>query len=141
MTNTVNALDKGTWQGVQVKSGSASVVSIGASESALQNALVNGPVQVSVDASGWSNYQGGGAIIDGTGSDAGGTTCTSSSNNIDHAVQLVGYDTTGATPYWIVKNQWVRNFISKCPYKYIEIIHFHTFCHSVCSVVLIFMLI
>ncbi len=25
---------------------------------------------------------------------------------LDHCVQLVGYDTTTSTPYWIVRNSW-----------------------------------
>merc|ERR1711865_706818 len=32
--------------------------------------------------------------------------CSGAYNKLDHCVQLVGYDTTAATPYWIVKNSW-----------------------------------
>jgi len=28
------------------------------------------------------------------------------SNSIDHCVQLVGYDMTQSTPFWIVRNSW-----------------------------------
>ena len=31
------------------------------------------------------------------------TTCTSATN---HIMLAVGYDTTGPTPYWIIKNSW-----------------------------------
>jgi len=52
-----------------------------------------GPLSVCVDAETWSAYRSG--II--------------SSNCgvlLDHCVQIVGWDTTYSTPYWIVKNSW-----------------------------------
>jgi C1A family cysteine protease len=52
-----------------------------------------GPVSVCVDASSWSSYNGG--------------VLTSCGNNVDHCVQLVGYNgynSDGA--YWVVRNSW-----------------------------------
>jgi len=31
---------------------------------------------------------------------------TQCGKNIDHCVQLIGYDSTAAVPYWIVRNSW-----------------------------------
>jgi len=52
----------------------------------------SGPLSICVDASTWSSYQSG--II---------TKCGTA---IDHCVQLTGWNTQGATPYWIVRNSW-----------------------------------
>jgi len=62
-----------------------------------QQASTSGPVSVCVDASSWQSYTGG--IL---------TTCT---NNIDHCVQLTGYQdyTSGSSnpqSAWIVRNSW-----------------------------------
>lgn len=62
---------------------------------ALMNAIQLGPVSISVDASTWNSY--GGGIFDG---------CSHSKLDINHAVQLVGYGTTGRQDYWIVRNSW-----------------------------------
>lgn len=66
---------------------------------ALEAALASiGPVAVSVDASGWGNYEGG--IFSG---------CNYAANiSMDHAVQAVGYghDFTSGLDYWIVRNSW-----------------------------------
>merc|ERR1711941_196842 len=32
--------------------------------------------------------------------------CSGASGDLDHCVQLVGYDKSGPTPYWIVRNSW-----------------------------------
>merc|ERR1711865_62733 len=56
----------------------------------------NGPLSICVNAESWNSYNGGVS----TGS------CSGAYNKLDHCVQLVGYDTTAATPYWIVKNSW-----------------------------------
>jgi len=52
------------------------------------------PFSICVDASKWSQYRG------------GVMTNTQCGQKTDHAVQLVGYDTTGAQPYWLVRNSW-----------------------------------
>jgi cysteine peptidase B len=56
-----------------------------------------GPVSVCVDASSWQNYQGG--IL------------TSCGNNVDHCVQLVGYQAYN-TPAaaWLVRNSWATSW-------------------------------
>jgi len=52
-----------------------------------------GPVSVCVDASSWQTYTGG--IL------------TQCGNEVDHAVQLVGYQNYGQSgAYWIVRNSW-----------------------------------
>jgi len=62
----------------------------------LQTLVKEGPISVCVDASSWQDYSGGimtrweCAWVD----------------VLDHCVQLVGYDATGPTPYWIVRNSW-----------------------------------
>jgi C1A family cysteine protease len=64
-------------------------------EATLQTNLVNwGPLSVCVDASSWQDYTGGVVM---------GSDCT---NNIDHCVQLVGYDMTQSPSFWIVRNSW-----------------------------------
>jgi hypothetical protein len=66
------------------------------SEDALAAAVVSqGPFSIIVDASGWQQYSGG-SIFPSSG-------C---GQNIDHAVAVVGFDKTGDTPYWIVRNSW-----------------------------------
>jgi cathepsin F len=66
-------------------------------ESGLMAALDNfGPLSICVNAEEWNNYYG------GVYTDA----CSGSYNSLDHCVQLVGYDNTASTPYWIVKNSW-----------------------------------
>jgi C1A family cysteine protease len=52
-----------------------------------------GPIAIAVDATSWQTYNGG--IM---------TNCESS--QIDHGVLLVGFESSGSTPYWIVKNSW-----------------------------------
>lgn len=67
---------------------------------ALMEAVANvGPVAISVAAATWSFYTHG--VFDGIG----GRGCDV---EVDHAVQLVGYGTDGATgkDYWLVRNSW-----------------------------------
>merc|ERR1712048_1247909 len=65
-------------------------------ESDLMAALNSfGPLSVCINAD-WNNYRDG--ILT--------TTCTGKYWDLDHCVQLVGYDTTGETSYWKVKNSW-----------------------------------
>ncbi|KAG9467369.1 hypothetical protein GDO78_015081 [Eleutherodactylus coqui] len=64
-------------------------------EEQMMNILINvGPIAVIVDAVSWQDYLGG--IIQHH--------CSSGHSN--HAVLVVGFDKTGDTPYWIVKNSW-----------------------------------
>jgi C1A family cysteine protease len=71
------------------------------SESTLQKNLVNwGPLSICVDASNWQDYQSGVmkwyqcAWI----------------NELDHCVQLVGFNTNAATPYYMVRNSWTTQW-------------------------------
>jgi len=57
----------------------------------------HGPLSVCVNANDWNSYNGG-VVAKGS--------CSGAYNTLDHCVQLVGYDTTAPTPYWIVKNSW-----------------------------------
>ncbi|KAG8592486.1 hypothetical protein GDO81_000522, partial [Engystomops pustulosus] len=64
-------------------------------EEKMMNLLIRfGPLAVIVDALSWQDYLGG--IIQHH--------CSSGHSN--HAVLVVGFDRTGNTPYWIVKNSW-----------------------------------
>ena len=60
-----------------------------------------GGIAIAIDATGFFSYTGG--IMTSA-------SCNSSPNYLDHAVQVVGYDTTGATPYWIVRNSWATSW-------------------------------
>ncbi len=55
--------------------------------------VTHGPLSVCVDASTWDSYQGG--IIE-----------RNCGRQIDHCVQIVGWDDSGNIPYWIVRNSW-----------------------------------
>jgi hypothetical protein len=64
-------------------------------EHTIQTSLVNvAPLSICVDASKWYLYQGGIIMASQCGT------------QLDHCVQLVGYDTTGSTPAWLVRNSW-----------------------------------
>jgi len=66
-------------------------------ETTLQANLAKwGPLSICVDASYWQDY------VSGV---MGGWQC-SWYNTLDHCVQLVGYNTTAYTPFWIVRNSW-----------------------------------
>jgi len=66
-------------------------------EDGLKAALASfGPLSICVNANDWNDYNGGVYTAK----------CSGSYNSLDHCVQLVGYDTTASTPYWIVKNSW-----------------------------------
>eukprot|EP01118_Nematostelium_gracile_P015293 TRINITY_DN6091_c0_g1_i1.p1 TRINITY_DN6091_c0_g1~~TRINITY_DN6091_c0_g1_i1.p1 ORF type:complete len:347 (-),score=83.82 TRINITY_DN6091_c0_g1_i1:46-1032(-) len=68
-------------------------------EAEVQNALVNwGPLSICVEADAWQDYVSG--IM--TADECCGMFC-----QLDHCVQLVGYNAENATaPYWIVRNSW-----------------------------------
>lgn len=63
----------------------------------------HGPVATAVNGLLWQNYLGG--VIQ--------FHCDGSLNSLNHAVQIVGYDTTGEVPYYIVRNSWGRKFGDK----------------------------
>jgi len=68
-------------------------------EEALAVALATkGPISICVNAggNGWQNYKRG----------IYSKKCSGASSQLDHCVQLVGYDKSGSTPYWIVRNSW-----------------------------------
>jgi len=78
------------------------------SEDEMLSVLANhGPVTVAVDAANWQFYVGG--IIQWN--------CEA---NLNHAVQIVGYDKTGSTPHYIVRNSWGTDFGDK-GYLYVAI--------------------
>jgi len=52
------------------------------------------PLSICVDASKWQSYK------------SGVMTAAQCGTSLDHCVQIVGYDSTGATPYWNVRNSW-----------------------------------
>jgi C1A family cysteine protease len=68
-------------------------------EAEVQNSLVNwGPLSICVEADTWQDYVSG--IV--TADECCGPLC-----QLDHCVQLVGYNAANATaPYWIVRNSW-----------------------------------
>jgi cathepsin F len=64
-------------------------------ETTMQNNLVSwGPLSICVDAEPWQDYTGG--VLMASDCDT----------QLDHCVQLVGYDMTQSTPFWIVRNSW-----------------------------------
>jgi C1A family cysteine protease len=68
-------------------------------ENAVATAMAaKGPISVCLNAaaSGWQNYKRG----------VFSKTCSSAASKMDHCVQIVGYDKSGATPYWILRNSW-----------------------------------
>jgi cathepsin L len=64
----------------------------------LMEALVRGPVVVTVSATPWFRYQSG--IFD---------TCPKDSI-VDHAVALIGYGVEGNTNYWLILNSWGKSW-------------------------------
>ncbi|XP_029918653.1 cathepsin O [Myripristis murdjan] len=78
-------------------------------EEAMMGQLVScGPLAVTVDAISWQDYLGG--IIQHH--------C--SSQHANHAILLIGYDTTGDIPYWILQNTWGTKWGNE-GYAYVKI--------------------
>jgi cathepsin F len=69
----------------------------GQDEDTLAANLVSvGPISICVNAEPWQTYVSG-ILKSG---------CPHAYNDLDHCVQLVGYNFSGATPYWIIRNSW-----------------------------------
>ncbi|XP_049878298.1 cathepsin O-like [Pectinophora gossypiella] len=66
----------------------------------LQMLATHGPVAVAVNALTWQNYLGGVVQYH----------CSGAKADLNHAVQLVGYDLTKDIPYYIAKNSWGTEF-------------------------------
>jgi len=71
----------------------SSTSSVSQSESAIYSALQGMPPSICCDASAWQNYNGGILTADQCG------------DNVDHAIQLTGYNPSQGG-YWIVRNSW-----------------------------------
>jgi len=66
-------------------------------EVALAAALAKyGPLSICVNAASWDPYTSG--VLEGE--------CSGAARELDHCVQLVGYDRSGSSPYWKVRNSW-----------------------------------
>lgn len=59
-----------------------------------------GPLSVCVNANDWDDYSHGVYTAK----------CNGKYNQLDHCVQLVGYDTTASTPFWKVRNSWAADW-------------------------------
>jgi C1A family cysteine protease len=62
-----------------------------------------GPLSVCVNANDWDSYSKG--IYN--------TKCSGKYNDLDHCVQLVGYDNSGSNNYWKVRNSWASDWGEK----------------------------
>lgn len=60
----------------------------------------NGPVSVAINAKTWQNYIGG--VIN--------FHCNGDLEELNHAVQIVGYNLTAPIPYYIARNTWGDDF-------------------------------
>ena len=68
---------------------------------ALASAIAeHGPASICVNAANWASYAGNGAVM--TVDQCGGF----GFKDLDHCVQLTGYNTDADTPYWMVRNSW-----------------------------------
>ena len=71
----------------------------------------SGTAAICLNAQNWNSYTGGVMTV----SQCGGF----GANDQDHCVQLVGYNSTAATPYWIVRNSWSTDW-GESGYIYLE---------------------
>ncbi|KAJ2941129.1 hypothetical protein O0L34_g10364 [Tuta absoluta] len=73
---------------------------VGKEEKILEMLATHGPVAVAVNALTWQNYLGG--VIQ--------YQCSGAPADLNHAVELIGYDLTHEVPYYIAKNSWGPEF-------------------------------
>ena len=66
------------------------------------NVAATAPASICVNAGNWNDYVGGVMTADACGGMA--------FNDLDHCVQLVGYNMTAESPYFIVRNSWATNW-------------------------------
>lgn len=59
-----------------------------------------GPVTAIVNAMSWQHYRDG--IIQND--------CDGDVEHLNHAVDIIGYDSSGAIPHYIIQNSWGRDF-------------------------------
>eukprot|EP01027_Heterolobosea_sp_BB2_P025350 GEZU01038903.1.p1 GENE.GEZU01038903.1~~GEZU01038903.1.p1 ORF type:complete len:354 (+),score=142.75 GEZU01038903.1:47-1108(+) len=79
----------------------------GTNEKIMPAALVSiGPLSICVDAASWQFY-------------FGGIRRSMCGTELDHCVQLVGYNQSGSTPYWIIRNSWGADW-GEDGYIYVE---------------------
>jgi cathepsin F len=79
-------------------------------ESAIKSFVSStGPPSICADASSWSSYTGGVVM----GSQCG--------DQVDHCIQLVGYNDAASTPYWIVRNSWGTDWGVQGGFIYLQI--------------------
>jgi C1A family cysteine protease len=71
----------------------------------------NGPISIAMDAGILETYTGG--IIKPTAGEC-------SQVQLDHAIVIVGYDFTGPTPYWIVRNSWGTSWGEKGYFRIVK---------------------
>jgi len=91
--------DKCTFQAKYIDASISAYTSIPKDETALSGTLAStGPLSICLDASAWQNYNGG--VMSNL------QCCRFLKCEMDHCVQLVGYNSTASTPYWIVRNSW-----------------------------------
>ncbi|XP_043201147.1 cathepsin O-like [Amphibalanus amphitrite] len=87
---------RSTAGGVRLKSYRCAAM-VGDEEGILRLLATQGPVAVGADATSWQDY-------------VGGIIRFNCERELNHAVQIVGYDMTGAVPYYIVRNSWGTEF-------------------------------
>jgi len=71
------------------------------------------PLSICVDASKWQSYR------------SGVMTAAQCGTSLDHCVQIVGYDTSSATPFWNVRNSWGASWGEK---GFIRLAYGHNTC-------------